>query len=85
MVKYQRKNPYTQWKKSREQHMVDEDEELGLDPLGLICGNSAHANKRASPKFLCFVFLSLLSCTLILSPLFLPSDSNFLLCKFVFV
>ncbi|KAI3471613.1 hypothetical protein Pfo_028263 [Paulownia fortunei] len=76
MVKYQRKNLYSQWKKSKD-YMVDEDEESGLDPFGLICGNSAYSNKIAKPKFLYFIFLSLVSCSFILAPLFLSSDSNF--------
>ncbi|KAL7097867.1 hypothetical protein ACP275_10G170600 [Erythranthe tilingii] len=82
MVKYQRKNMYTQFKKSKE-YMVDEDEEPGPTRFGLICGNNGYFNRRgANPKFLCFVFLSLVSCSLILAPLFLSCDSNFILHSF---
>ncbi|PIN16065.1 protein O-GlcNAc transferase [Handroanthus impetiginosus] len=82
MVKYQRKNLYGQWKKSKD-FMVDEDEESSLNPFGLICGNSVSSYKRAKPKFLYIVFLSLLSCSLLLAPLFLSFHTNFsLLCSF---
>lgn len=76
---------YSQWKKSKD-YMVDEDEELGLDPFGLICGNSAYSNKRIKPKFLYFIFFSLVSCSLVLAPLLLSFGSNFsLLCKSFFL
>ncbi|KAH6779691.1 Glycosyltransferase family 61 protein [Perilla frutescens var. hirtella] len=77
MVKYQKKNMYSQWRKSKE-YIFDEDEELGLDHFGLICGNSSYVNnKRFKPKFLYIVFISLVSCSLVLVPLLLSLSSSF--------
>uniref|UniRef100_A0A5B6ZF06 Glycosyltransferase 61 catalytic domain-containing protein n=1 Tax=Davidia involucrata TaxID=16924 RepID=A0A5B6ZF06_DAVIN len=69
MVHYQR---YHQFKKGEE--AVVEDEESHT--LGLVCGNSGY-NKRTRPKLLSFLFLSLLSCSLILAPQLLNFPSNF--------
>ncbi|KAL2225972.1 uncharacterized protein LOC105159835 [Sesamum indicum] len=77
MVKYQRKNLYSQWKKSKDYYyyMFDEDEESSCSyPFTLIYANT---KKRAKPKFFYFALLSLLSCCLILPPLFLFFNSNF--------
>ncbi|KAL3819779.1 hypothetical protein ACJIZ3_005684 [Penstemon smallii] len=76
MVKYQRKNLYTHFKKSKD-YMVDEDEESILDPFGLICGNSVFSSKRSKPKILYIIFLCLVSCSLILTLQFFFSNSNF--------
>lgn len=78
MVKYQKKGLQNQWRKSKEYNILDEDEELGLDPFGLICGNSSYSSyKRFKPKFLYFVFISLVSCCLVLAPMFLSVSSSF--------
>ncbi|KAL0339683.1 UNVERIFIED_CONTAM: hypothetical protein Sradi_4485100 [Sesamum radiatum] len=77
MVKYQRKNLYSQWKKSKDYYyyMFDEEEESSCSyPFPLIY---AYTKKRAKPKFFYFALLSLLSCCLVLPPLFLFSNSNF--------
>ncbi|KAL3637213.1 hypothetical protein CASFOL_019512 [Castilleja foliolosa] len=68
MVKYQRKNLYLQWKKSKD-NLVDEDEESAIDPFDLICKNSVFSRKFVKPKFFYFVFLSLSCCCLVLAPL----------------
>ncbi|KAL8493962.1 hypothetical protein ACS0TY_024946 [Phlomoides rotata] len=75
MVKYQKKNPYSQWKKSKD-YTVDEDEEAGLDPFGSIYGNSAYCNKRSKHRFFFFIFISLVSFSLVLAPLLLSFSSN---------
>ncbi|CAI9782805.1 unnamed protein product [Fraxinus pennsylvanica] len=75
MVKYQRYNLYNHWKKNKE-YMVDDDEESYFHS---ICGNSGYCNKKPSPKLLYFIIISLLSCSLILAPQILSSNSNFLL------
>lgn len=78
MVKYQRYNLYNHWKKNKE-HVVHDDEESYLRS---ICGNSGYCNKKPSPKLLYFTVLSLISCSLILAPQILSSNSNFsVFCK----
>ncbi|KAL3632491.1 hypothetical protein CASFOL_025475 [Castilleja foliolosa] len=94
MLKYQRKDLYFQWKKSK-QNLVEEDEgSFGLDPFGIICKNSVFSRKIAKPKILYFIFLFLTCCCLVLAPLLycfgasrdwlgFEADVNDLLCSSV--
>ncbi|KAL3841273.1 hypothetical protein ACJIZ3_025864 [Penstemon smallii] len=75
MVKYQKN--HLMYNKRIKEYVVDEDEESCLVPFGVICGKSSHINKRAKPKLLYFVFLSLVFCSLILTHHLLSSNSNF--------
>uniref|UniRef100_A0A5B6ZHW0 Glycosyltransferase 61 catalytic domain-containing protein n=1 Tax=Davidia involucrata TaxID=16924 RepID=A0A5B6ZHW0_DAVIN len=70
MVQYQKR--YHQLRKGEE--VVVEDEESHT--LGLVSGNSGY-NKRTRPKLLSLLFLSLLSCGLILAPQLFNFPSNF--------
>ena len=63
------------------QKHVEEDEESQV--LMMECGGSGYFHKRARPKLLSLLIISLLSCSFILAPhLFFNSVSTFsLLCK----
>ncbi|KAA8518155.1 hypothetical protein F0562_015629 [Nyssa sinensis] len=70
MVHYQR---YHQLKKGEEAGVEDDESNI---TLGLDCGNSGY-NKRTRPKLISFLFLSLLSCSLIFAPQLLNFPFNF--------
>ncbi|XP_059669835.1 xylan glycosyltransferase MUCI21-like [Cornus florida] len=71
MVRYQR---YHQLRKG-EVAVFEEDEES--QALVFVFGNSAYNNKRARPKLISLLFLSLLSCSLILAPQLFNFPPNF--------
>ncbi|XP_019166132.1 PREDICTED: EGF domain-specific O-linked N-acetylglucosamine transferase [Ipomoea nil] len=52
---------------------VDHEDEESHHPLGLVCGNNGYNSKRAKPKLLSLLFLSLISCCFILAPQLLNS------------
>lgn len=83
MVKYQRKNLYNLTKRSKESLVLSgEDEESCLDSLGLIHGKSGFSYKMAKPKLLFIIFLSFVSCSLVLAFQLLSSDSLLRKCFF---
>ena len=79
MVHYQRYQPL---KKGGVDVFAEGDEE-SQSIVGLIWGNTGY-NKRTRPRLLSLLFLSLISCSLILAPQFFSCPSSFsLLCKLI--